>query len=106
MKIKENLNKIHFLLSDKFDVELNEKSNLKLGNYIEFIIKENNKELKAFIRNIELNKNIFNWNYFSNPLDEKSLIVERRSSVNNFINDVIDIFEKNRFDSDYIKKIK
>jgi hypothetical protein len=106
MIIKQNLNKIHFLLSDKFNVELNEKSDLKIGNYIEFIIREDNKEIKASIKKSELNNNNFNWNYLSNPLNESSTIVERFSSVDGFINDIVDIFQKNRFDSDYLEKIK
>jgi hypothetical protein len=106
MALKENLNKIHFLLSSRFDVILNEKSDLKFGNYIEFLIKEDNKEIRASIKKVDLENNTFNWTYLSNPLDNNSTIVERLSNVDGFITDVTDIFEKNRFDSDYLEKIK
>ncbi len=106
MKLRENLNKIHFLLSNRFDVALNEKSNLQSGNYIELLIKEENKELIISIKKVDLENNNFNWNYLSNPLDTNSTVVERSSSVDGFLTDVIDIFEKNRFDSDYLEKIK
>jgi hypothetical protein len=106
MALKENLNKIHFLLSSRFDVMLNEKSDLKFGNYIEFLIKEDNKEIRASIKKVDLENNTFNWTYLSNPLDTNSTTVERISNVDVFITDVIDIFEKNRFDSDYLEKIK
>ena len=106
MNLKNNLNKIHFELSDKFDVVLNEKSDLKIGNYIEFLIKEGKKELKLIIKKKDLENKIFNWNYLSNPLDSNSIIVERFSDIDNFLNDVKDIFQKNRFDSDYLEKIK
>jgi hypothetical protein len=106
MKLRENLNKIHFLLSNRFDVALNEKSNLQSGNYIELLIKEDNKEIRASIKKVDLENNTFNWTYLSNPLDTNSTIVERLSNVDGFINDVTDIFEKNRFDSDYLEKIK
>lgn len=106
MDLKNNLNKIHFELSDKFDVNLLEKSDLKIGNYIEFLIKEDNKELKLIIKKKDLENKSFNWSYLSNPIDNNSNIVERFSEIDNFINDVKDIFEKNRFDSDYLEKIK
>lgn len=106
MNLKKNLNKIHFELSDKFDVNLNEKSNLKLGNYIEFLIKEDKKELKLTIKKKDLENKSFNWNYLSNPLNNNSDIIERFSNIDSFLNDVTDIFDKNRFDSDYLEKIK
>lgn len=116
MALKENLNKIHFSLSNRFDVELNEKSDIKSGNYIEILIKEDKKELRASIKKADLESSIFNWSYLSNPensekLDACSLYdnkftVNRVSNVDGFLNDVVDIFEKNRFDSDYLEKIK
>jgi len=106
MNLRENLNKIHFELSNRFDVQINEKSDLKIGNYVEFSINEGNKTVKAFIKKTELNNNNFNWMYFSNPLNENSTKVERTSSVDGFLKDIQDIFEKNRFDSEYIESIK
>lgn len=106
MLLKENLNKLHFNLSNRFDVTINEKSDQSIGQYLELLVTEGNKELKVVITKRELENNTFNWSYLSNPLDENSTIVERKSSVNGFFNDVVDIFEKNRFDSDYLEKIK
>ena len=106
MSLKENINKLHFNLSNRFNVIINEKSDLKLGQYLEILVTEENKELKALVTKKELENNTFNWKYLSNPLDENSTIVERKSNIDRFFNDVVDIFEKNRFDSDYLEKIK
>lgn len=106
MSFKENINKIHFDISNRFDnVSIVEKSNHQYGNYIEVSINEGGKSLISIIRKVDIESNIFNWSYKSNPNDESSTLIERNSSVENFINDVKDIFEKNRFDSDYIKTI-
>lgn len=104
MNLKENINKIHFDLSNKYDVKINENSDKNFGNFIELIVENNNRILKIKISKQELSNDRFNWNYLSNPNDSKS-IVERSSTVFNFTSDVGDIFEKNRFDSDYIKLI-
>lgn len=104
MNLKENINKIHFELSNQFDsVEINEKSDIKIGSYFEILVKESNKELKLIATKKDLENNNFDWKYLSNPLNENSFLVERTSSVDKFVGDVRDIFEKNRFDSDYIK---
>lgn len=104
MKLRENINKIHFELSNQFDsVEINEKSDIKIGSYFEILVKESNKELKLIATKKDLENNNFDWKYLSNPLNENSFLVERTSSVDKFVGDVRDIFEKNRFDSDYIK---
>lgn len=106
MNLKYNVNKIHSDLSSNFEsIEVFEKSSLKWGNYIEFSIIENNINLRAIVTKFDLEKGNFNWIYLSNPNDDNSL-VERRSTTDSFLNDVQDIFEKNRFDSDYIKSLK
>jgi hypothetical protein len=103
MNLKNNLNKIHGDLLNKFNnVEIYEKSDLNIGNYIEFSINENNREIRAIITKRELENNSFNWVYFSNPLEKNSPLVERKSSIDGFLSDIIDIFEKVRFDSGYI----
>lgn len=105
MNLRTNVNKIHSDLTENFsNVQISEKSNIRLGNFIELIVLENNKDLKIQISKYELEKDIFSWSYFSNPEQEDS-IVERVSHVNSFTNDVSDIFDKNRFDSDYLKKL-
>lgn len=105
--LKENINKIHLDTLNSFqEVHIFEKSSLKHGNYIELSINENGKNLVALIKKSDLESNNFNWSYKSNPNDDNSMLVERNSSVQGFTNDVKDIFEKNRFDSEYIKSIK
>lgn len=107
MSLRQNINKLHFDLTNKFEeVTITEKSDLKIGNYFEILVKESNKELKLIATKKDLEKNTFDWKYFSNPLNENSFLVERNSSVDKFVGDVRDIFEKNRFDSDYIKVLE
>ena len=99
MSLKTNANKIHSDLTS-----LEENSNRELGNFVEFRVVENNKELVLSIRKYELEKDIFNWSYLSNPKDSNS-VVERVSNINSFLSDIKDIFEKNRFDQDYLQKL-
>jgi hypothetical protein len=104
--LRENINKIHGDLLDKFyQVEINEKFD-RTSNYFELSINENNKKLIVRVDKKELESNDFNWRYAANPLSQNSIMVERYSNVNSFINDVCDIFDKNRFDSEYINNLK
>lgn len=106
MSFKENINKIHFDVSSNFEnVIILEKSSHS-GNYIELTINEGSKSLITILKKSDLEKNRFDWSYKSNPNDENSFLIERNSSTTNFVEDVRDIFEKNRFDSDYIKIIE
>lgn len=101
MELKQNINRVHGDLTNYFEnVQISEKSNKELGNYFELSVLENNKEVKAIIKMTEIENANFSWNYYANPLDENSL-VERVSSIYTFSSDVQDIFEKNRFSSDY-----
>lgn len=105
MSLKTNANKIHSDLTSLYEgVKIEENSNRELGNFVEFRVIENNKELVLTIRKYELEKDIFNWSYLSNPEDANS-VVERVSNINNFLSDIKDIFEKNRFDQDYLQKL-
>lgn len=107
MSLKQNINKIHSDLSDKFSsVQISEKSNRKYSNYIELVVNENNKTMSAIIKKSDLENDNFNWLYKSNPMLEESYLVERNSNVNNFLIDVNDIFEKNRFEYDYLREIE
>lgn len=107
MNLKTNINKIHSDLTSRFsDVTISEKSNLQFGNYFEINVLENNKNLKAILSKKSVDNDSFSWSYYSNPEDDNSTLVERNSNVNNFIESVEDIFEKNRFDFDYLEKIK
>lgn len=106
MNLKQNINKIHVELQEVTDsVNLYEKSDLNYGNYFQIECIKENKKLVAIITKKDLDSNHFNWKYLSNPNDSKS-IVERSSSIDSFVEHVVDIYNKNRFDSDYIKNIK
>jgi hypothetical protein len=105
--IKQNINKIHFDITNEFEaVTISEKFNKDLGNFIEILITEGKKEVKLTLKKTEVEKNTFDWSYLSNPLVESSDLVYRTSTVLEFSNDIKDIFEKNRFDSDYLDEIK
>ena len=106
MNLKQNINRIHIELSNNFDeVNIFEKSDIKLGNYIELSILEGDKNLKLIVSKTDLEGDNFNWKYFANPLNENSDLVNRNSSISLFIEDVKDIFEKNRFNSEYINEL-
>jgi hypothetical protein len=106
MDLKVNINKIHSDLTNNYEsVSVVEKTDKKFGNYFELSIQENNKDLKIVLSKQSIESQKFDWSYYSNPLDENSYLVERSSDINGFIEDVEDIFEKNRFDSDYLEKL-
>ena len=106
MSLRQNINKVHFDLANRFEeVTITEKSNLKLGQYFELSILESNKEVKIILTKTEVEKGVFNWSYFSNPLNESSDLVERTSKLEMFSLDIQEILDKNRFDSDYLNKI-
>jgi len=105
MGLKENVNRIHSKLSDIYNqVEISEKQDIKTGNFVQFTVINENKKLILNINKIELENDKFNWSYYSNP-DNLGHTVERFSSVNSFQNDVNDIFEKNRFSSEYLQNL-
>jgi len=106
MSLRQNINKVHFDLTNRFEeVTITEKTDLKLGHYFELSILENSKEVKVILTKTEAEKGVFNWSYFSNPLNENSDLVERNSKIELFSLDIQEIIEKNRFDSDYLNKI-
>lgn len=105
MSLKVNINKIHSDLLQNFEqVEISEKASLKFGEYVEIKAVNENKQLIIIVEKRQLESDKFAWSYYSNP---KSLdfLVERVSTVSDLINDVKDIFEKNRFDEEYLKEI-
>jgi hypothetical protein len=106
MDLKVNINKIHSDLTNNYEnVSIVEKTDKKFGNYFELSVQENNKDLKIVLSKQNIENQKFDWSYYSNPLDENSYLVERSSDINSFIQDVEDIFEKSRFDSDYLEKL-
>ncbi len=107
MSLKYNLNKIHGDLISRFpasEIKIEESSN-KSGNFINLEVNNNGKCVKMVIEKKSLESSNFDWSYYSNPLDENSHLVERNSSIDSISSDVKDIFEKNRFDSDYLNQI-
>lgn len=103
--MKYNINKLHGLLLNEFeDVKIVEKSNLALGNYFEISINEE-KEVRMIIIKKDIENDIFEWKYFSNPLEENSFLIERKSSIDKVTEDVKEILVKNRFDEDYLTKL-
>lgn len=106
MSLKTNANKIHSDLTSIYEtVNISENSDRFIGNFLEFRVVESNKELVMTIQKYELEKDTFKWSYLANPGDKNS-VVERMSNLNTFLTDVKDIFEKNRFDQDYLEKLK
>ena len=106
MDLRHNINKVHGDLTNTFgEVTISEKSSLELSNYFELSILENNKEVKVLVKKTEIENVNFSWKYYANPLNESSDLVERTSSIHTFGTDIKDIFEKNKFNSDYISEI-
>lgn len=105
MDFKSNLNKLHYLLTEKFNnVSIEELYSKELGNYVKISIKEN-LQCDVIITKKELENYNLNWKYSANPLNEKSEWVDRNSSIENFTNVIKDILDKKRFSSDYLKNI-
>jgi hypothetical protein len=103
----ENINRIDFILKTKYrNVKINEFVDFKMGNCIRIVVEDKNKVLDAVISKSVLENNTFEWYYKSNPLDDESVLVERVSNVDSFGYVVEDIFEENRFDSNYLKNIR
>ena len=108
MDFKYNINKIHGDLLSQFlnsEIKIEEKSNLKLGNYIEVSIINEGKEVKMVVSKKELENYSFNWSYSENPLNERADFVDRFSSIDDLTSDVKEIFEKNRFSEEYLNEL-
>lgn len=105
MDLRQNINKVHIDLTNSFsEVTISEKFN-KTQNYFEILIKEGAKELKMVLDKKQIENREFEWAYFSNPLNESSNLVQRSSSVDSIVEHIKDIFQKNRFDEEYISQI-
>lgn len=105
MEFKINLNKIHYGLSEKFsDIKVTESANSKIGPFIEISIKEN-VECRIIIKKSNLESQFINFQYMSNPLNEKSL-VDRTTTVDEFANTIKDIIDNKRFESEYLNNLK
>jgi hypothetical protein len=104
MSLKVNINKIHSDLLQNFEeVSIVENSSLSFGEYVELKATNENKEIVIIVEKRQLEMNKFSWSYYSNPIN-KDFLVERSSTLDTMIDDVKDIFYKNRFDEDYLKE--
>lgn len=102
--LKYNINKLHGILLNEFNsVKLEESSNLTFGNHFIISINEN-MEVKAILTKNSIENNTFEWSYYSDPTNSDSHLVERKSTIDGFTNDIRDILNKKRFDSDYLSK--
>jgi hypothetical protein len=103
MAHKENINKVHYDLSNEFEnISITENADRKFGNHVRINI-EDELELKLIIEKVSIDNDTFRWFYLSDPRNEETL-VERKSTVETFTTDVKEIFEKSRFDLEYIKE--
>lgn len=106
MELKYNINKIHSdLLSNFEEVRIDEKSDKKFGNYFLISAINEGKEVKLILTKKSVETGNLNWSYYSNPLKDDSLLVERTSSIVDITTDVKDVITKNRFDEEYISSI-
>lgn len=105
MSLKLNINRLHGEFLNNFeDVVITEKSSTEFQEYFELSAIKEGKQIVMILPKREVEKDRFNWKYYSNP-DKKDFLVERSSSIETVLQDVTDIFEKNRFDSNYLKNI-
>ena len=106
MELKYNINKIHSdFLSNFEEVRIDEKSDKKFGNYFLISAINEGKEVKLILTKKSVESGNLDWSYYSNPLKEDSILVERTSSIANITIDVKDIITKNRFDEEYVSSI-
>jgi hypothetical protein len=107
MDLKSNINRIHSDLTNTFDsVLISEKANSKMGNYFEIVICEGFAEAKVIVKYNNLGASVVHWSHYSNPLDNESTLIDRSSLLENLSYDIKEIFEKNRFSSEYIKVLE
>lgn len=104
MDLKSNINRIHFLISERWEnVEISEKSSKDLDKYFEIKINDS-KCLRLIIpfRNID-EANNFEIYYYANPLNENSELISRMITNETIVPMIEDIFEKRRFSEEYLK---
>lgn len=109
MDLKSNINKIHsdLLMLENIGetVTIKESSSKDFGNHFIINAEHNGLTAKIIIEKVDIETTSFRWRYLSNPKDDKSTLVERNSTIDSFVADLIDVFEKKRFDSDYLSQI-
>lgn len=109
MDLKSNINKIHsdLLMLENIGetVTINESSSKDFGNHFVITAEYNGMTAKVIIEKSEIEAPAFRWRYLSNPDDETAGLVERASTLEGFVADLIEVFNKKRFDSDYLSQI-
>jgi hypothetical protein len=78
---------------------------MKFGNFISISVTNEGKTVKMIVTKRDLESYKFNWLYSVNPLNENANMVERTSTVDTIVGDISDIFEKNRFSSEYLNHL-
>ena len=110
MNLRSNINKIHsdlLMLESVGDtVKIEERSNLDFGSHFEISATHRSVTARIIIEKADIEGYSFRWRYYSNPGDESLGLVERISTVDGFVLDLLDVFDKGRFDSDYLSQIK
>jgi len=102
MSHKENINKVHYLLTENFDnVEIKEDANRTFGNHVVIKISET-LDLNLVIEKLAIENDKFRWFYLTDPRDEDSF-VERISNTETFTKDVREILDKEMFRESYVK---
>lgn len=108
--MKSNINKIHsdLLLIEGIGetVSIAEKSSRQFGSYFEMVAELSGMVAKMIIEKSDIESASFRWRYYANPEDESAGLVERNSTTDSFASDLMDIFEKSRFDGAYLSKIE
>jgi hypothetical protein len=114
MDFKQNINKIDNELKKLFEnVYFTEKAD-KGNFYVEitankmFLFEGCKKrvEVKAQISKSELNKNIINWSYSLNPLNETSEKINKTSYLSGIANDIYDIAANRRMIKEYFNALE
>lgn len=109
MDLKKNINKIHsdLLLIKEIgeSVIIKENTTKELGNHFEIKAECSGMLLHILVEKKSIESNTFTWRYYANPNDISVGLVERTSTLERFATDVLDIFDKKRFDSEYLSEI-
>ena len=107
--MKSNINKIHsdLLLIESIGdaIRISEKSSRDFGSYFEMVAELRGMTAKVILEKSDIESTSFRWRYYSNPEDESLGLVERNSTTDSFASDLMDVFDKGRFDGSYLSKI-
>lgn len=106
MDIKFNINRIHSDLQNLYgEVKITEEANDKIGQYFQMEIIHEGKLCRVILTKESISHAQFEWVYQANPLNESSDLIQRTSNIYDFADHISDIFEKNRFNVEYLQQI-